>query len=170
MPRIPWEDVRVPWWARWLTVGPMSRPGTTADLEAIEWIIAQAPNPNSRPIQWWISRLEQKDAVALDRNLIGFWIMASLLTHNSSLMWETSQIKSLTDIEWTFTLPIGKFSRAILADNHLAHVASPGAWLVKGFWLQVLEMAGPKTRWRWKWRHPLGNGGSARASHSGSPV
>ena len=51
MPRIPWEDVRVPWWARWLTVGPLSRPGTKADLQAIEWIIAQAPNPNSRPIR-----------------------------------------------------------------------------------------------------------------------
>jgi hypothetical protein len=148
----------------------LSRPGTKADLQAIEWIIAQAPNPNSRPIQWWISRLEEEDAAALDRDLIGFWIMASLLTQNSSLMWETSQIESLTAIEWTFTLPIGKFSRAILVDNRLAHIPSPGAWLVKGFWLQVLEMAEPKTKWRWSRRHPHGKGGSAREVTLSDPI
>lgn len=147
--------MRIPWWACWLTIGPLSRPGTEKDLAAIEWIISRSTNPNSQPVGWWAAQIESAEMQnEEDLALIALWIMASYLSHNSLLMFKTAQVEELTNIEWTFTAPVGDVMQAALNGHLLPLRSTPGALLVGGFWRHALAMAGPETRWIWRWRRP----------------
>ena len=150
--------MKVPWWARWVDVGPLTRPGDENDLPAIEWIVSRSPNPNSQPLAWWAAQLEQelqRDEEPVNLTRVAFWLLASRLSRDSDLMfWTAGNAKELTEIQWRFVVPVGKVARAILTDNWHLLPDGPEVPMIGAFWGHIKLFANETTRWEWHWRRP----------------
>lgn len=150
--------MKVPWWTRWVIVGPLIRPGDEDDLPAIEWIVSKSPNPNSQSIRWWVDQFEQ--ALATDDQTVNltqaaFWVLASYTSRNPSLLFRVAKDTAVLDeVEWNFVLPVGPTARAILMDDYSLLPYAADVPMVGSFWSAVKEMSGPKTQWNWSWRKP----------------
>ena len=150
--------MKVPWWARWVSVGPLTRPGDEDDLPAIAWIVSKSPNPNSQPLAWWVKQLEremQKDEEQVNLTRVAFWLLASRLSGDSDLMfWTAGNAAKLTEIEWSFVVPVEKVARAILTGNWTFLPDGLEVPMIGAFWGHIKVFANETTRWEWHWRRP----------------
>lgn len=148
----------MPWWAKWVSVGPLTRPGDEDDLPAIEWIVSKSPNPNSQSLTWWAEQLEQalqKDEEPANLTRVAFWLMVSRLSRDANLMfWTAAQAKTLTEIQWNFVLPVGQIARAILTENWTLLPDALEVPMIGAFWTHIKLFANETTRWEWHWRKP----------------
>lgn len=158
--------MKVPWWARWVAVGPLIRPGDEDDLPAIEWIISKSPNPNSRPLIWWAEQLEvdlRKDEEPVNLTRVAFWLIASLVSRDSGLMFSAATVDELTEVEWRFVIPVDRIARAVLTDNTKLLPYALETPMIGAFWAHIKVFADERTRWTWYWRKPSP---ATRARHS----
>lgn len=150
--------MRVPWWARWVAVGPLIRPGDEDDLPAIEWIVSKSPNPNSQSLIWWAKQLDeelQKAEEPTNLTRVAFWLLASRLSRDSNLMfWTAAKAKTLTEIKWNFVVPIGPVARAILTENWALLPDALEVPMIGAFWGHIKVFANETTRWKWHLRRP----------------
>lgn len=89
-----------PSWATWVLVCNLQGEGTPEDLEVVDWLRSQAPNPNCRSLEWWLDVLSSDvDWKNRDWMLPAFWIRLPWLSRNGNIYWDMQRLVTLETIE-----------------------------------------------------------------------
>lgn len=142
-----------PWWARWVSLDGLERPGGELDLEAVRWICDKAPNPNGKPLQWWLKELASDETWATrDWGYPVFWLTLARMSGDGSVPWRVASLATLEEVTVDLVLPAKLSFRWALG---AADRRSPARRWWLSYVSHLAQMVGPRTRVTWSLRKPV---------------